>query len=400
MLLLPPSTDPSSLSRRTPALLLLLLSSLARETSAYSLLGCFTPQESRVSLGLPILTSNSSSSTALPPSVPRGPVSVQACEDRCSAAISPSDRNSTVFLMQLTQCFCYKFNSTQMAQDSAWSQVNPVECSQLCPSDNLPCGETVHARFSMYTVGLGSSIVFPAIDATSNSTKKTNTGPQVTSADIGTGNGQDVYKIVLISGIVLGCLAFLALLGVLTYFIRKSKSLKKLPQPPAAAAGGSTTDSEKLKVPLTTTAAAASSVELPHSTDPHRSSFLIPNVLPVTPNQIYSVITPYLPYKRDEIKLKADHVVCLRQVFEDQWALGSNVTTGETGVFPLTCLVPDEEWLKAGIVVPPRTASLSNSILTDLEKTDGSVLVPLAPPPTTTTKTPPLAHTQPPLSSL
>ena len=383
--MLPPTPD--SVPILTAALL-----GLVRTAQAYSLLGCYTP-DSQVSLGTPILSSSNTSS----PGNNRGTVSVQGCEDRCSSSTPPADRNSTVFLMQVTDCFCYKFNWTLRAQDSLWSQVNPVECSVKCPADGLPCGEAVHKRYSMYTVGVGSSIVFPAIDATQNSTKPESTtsaspkGPQVTNANIGTGNGQDVYKILAVSGIVLGCIAFLVLLGVFIYYIRKAKSLNKLPQPPVAASLTPNLDDPKNKLPL------------PLLESERRSSlFLIPSVLPVTPNQIYSVVTPYMPYKKDEVRLKADHVVCLRQAYEDQWALGSNVTTGESGVFPLACLVSDESWLKAGIQFPPRTASLKNPLLMeDLEK--GEAFVPLAPPPTTTilssslaSSEAPLIHEQPP----
>jgi hypothetical protein len=67
-----------------------------------------------------------------------------------------------------------------------------------------------------------------------------------------------------------------------------------------------------------------------------------------------------MPLKPDEMVLKVDHVVTVRDSYADQWAFGHNVTTGERGLFPLMCLISDEKWLKSGphevplrMVMPP-----------------------------------------------
>ena len=131
----------------------------------------------------------------------------------------------------------------------------------------------------------------------------------------------------MIAGIVVGIFGFFVLLGLVIYFVKKARAAKNLPQPEWSATGE----------PL---------------------GYLIPKLLPITPTGLYSVITPYSPSRSDELKLETDHVVAVRETFTDKWALGNNVTTGETGFFPLAVLVSDEKFIEQGVRIPNRYKSL------------------------------------------
>lgn len=73
---------------------------------------------------------------------------------------------------------------------------------------------------------------------------------------------------------------------------------------------------------------------------------------------IYSVVTGHDPQADDEVRLKQDDVVAVQKHYNDGWGIGMNVSSGEAGVFPLGCLVSEDEWAKKGFQVPSRTESL------------------------------------------
>lgn len=297
-----------------------LLVLLPLATHSYSLLGCFTPSDKDLTLPPPML------------SLSVGSLSVQTCAETCE-----SQTNASLVLMQAAVCTCYTPPGDSLS--GTWDRVNPVECSQLC-SNGLPCGETVHARYSVYQVDASTRNItlppLPSGNATTTGSANPSGNPTiVTNADIGSGNGTDVKKILLIAGICLGILAFLVILAIGLYLFRKAQRSRKLPGPEWMLAS---------------------------------SSYLIPGLLPATPNNIYSVITPFMPLKPDEMVLKTDHVVTVRDSYADQWAFGHNVTTGERGLFPLMCLISDEKWLKAGphdvperMATPPMVATTTFS---------------------------------------
>ncbi|KNC99803.1 uncharacterized protein SPPG_05181 [Spizellomyces punctatus DAOM BR117] len=46
----------------------------------------------------------------------------------------------------------------------------------------------------------------------------------------------------------------------------------------------------------------------------------------------------YIPRLSDEMKLSAGDFICVRKIYEDGWAEGQNITTGDEGFFPHQCL--------------------------------------------------------------
>ncbi|KAI9190361.1 hypothetical protein H9P43_001795 [Blastocladiella emersonii ATCC 22665] len=50
------------------------------------------------------------------------------------------------------------------------------------------------------------------------------------------------------------------------------------------------------------------------------------------------VAIPYVPELEDELALKRGDLVAVQQLFHDNWAVGENLTTGESGAFPIVCL--------------------------------------------------------------
>ncbi|KAJ3256342.1 hypothetical protein HK103_005597 [Boothiomyces macroporosus] len=64
------------------------------------------------------------------------------------------------------------------------------------------------------------------------------------------------------------------------------------------------------------------------------------------------IMTSYQPRRPDELMLSKDDVVAVK-TYKNGWATGVNVTTGETGSFPLVCFVSPEV-METAIVIPVR----------------------------------------------
>ncbi|KAJ3272117.1 hypothetical protein HK104_004549 [Borealophlyctis nickersoniae] len=129
----------------------------------------------------------------------------------------------------------------------------------------------------------------------------------------------------------------------------------------AGAAGGAVAAGSKLARSLSRgrkRAGSASAGGPGGSGSVSSDAYLLPGLLPRTPNMIYSVVTRHSPNRADEIPLHPDQVVAVRHHFADGWGVGTNVTTGATGAFPLGCLVSDDRWAKNGFTVPERTDSV------------------------------------------
>ncbi|KAJ3197551.1 hypothetical protein HDU67_003700 [Dinochytrium kinnereticum] len=54
-------------------------------------------------------------------------------------------------------------------------------------------------------------------------------------------------------------------------------------------------------------------------------------------------VRDFIGERRDEITLGAGDIVVVSVVFDDSWAYGANLRTGEYGVFPLFWIRPTEE---------------------------------------------------------
>lgn len=223
---------------------------------------------------------------------------VLECENLCLV------KNSSLLLIRNDACSCFSI------RDSSWSSVNRDECNLQCP-DGLPCGGT--ERYSVYEVDQKKNVNV--------------TNPQINTITVGSGDGTDVKNTVRIAVITVGVFVFICLMCLLIYCLRKKKQTK-IPQ------------------------IEENSIEADHS-----PKYLIKDLLPMAPTGLYSVITEYMAKKGDEISLQVDQVVAIKEAFSDKWARGTNVTTGEQGFFPLTCLVSDEKYLKKGVEIPARKRS-------------------------------------------
>ncbi|KAJ3341216.1 hypothetical protein HDU93_005407 [Gonapodya sp. JEL0774] len=54
--------------------------------------------------------------------------------------------------------------------------------------------------------------------------------------------------------------------------------------------------------------------------------------------KLMTVTTPFMPTEPDEILLEFGNTVSVNWNFDDGWAAGLNITTGQSGLFPLACL--------------------------------------------------------------
>ncbi|ORX98200.1 hypothetical protein K493DRAFT_300050 [Basidiobolus meristosporus CBS 931.73] len=72
------------------------------------------------------------------------------------------------------------------------------------------------------------------------------------------------------------------------------------------------------------------------------------------------VIHPFFARREDEIFLNRNDWVDVRVVFDDNWAIGKNLTTGNAGAFPLVCTALSKSRTPHGVTdgaIPPRTTS-------------------------------------------
>jgi hypothetical protein len=46
----------------------------------------------------------------------------------------------------------------------------------------------------------------------------------------------------------------------------------------------------------------------------------------------------------DEVRMDVGHLVEVHEIFDDGWALGTNLTTGQQGAFPMGCMVKVEDY--------------------------------------------------------
>ncbi|KAJ1339619.1 hypothetical protein BSLG_005741 [Batrachochytrium salamandrivorans] len=58
------------------------------------------------------------------------------------------------------------------------------------------------------------------------------------------------------------------------------------------------------------------------------TEYLIPKLLPRTPNQLYSVYAVYKARRQDELSLGLKQVVAIRNTYSDGWAMGTDLSTG------------------------------------------------------------------------
>ncbi|TPX63511.1 hypothetical protein SpCBS45565_g06563 [Spizellomyces sp. 'palustris'] len=296
---------------------------------------------------------------------------IQSCVDTCA------NQNITYALLSGQTCACLSSDAvirTLLA-------VNVAECNLKCDGE-LPCGNPVSGRYSVYNTGKGfgtgagtsTSAPLPSSSpAVGSSTPQpppqANGGTITTSGKVTAPSSRNVATIVASSisaAVVVACLV-----AFLCYRYRKRRSLHHLPRLEAGTtdgkAGGlirsaSKRSAKALKagvVPATTT------IETLQSGLNGAGIVVKGNglnaILPRTPNMIYSVITAHNPISSDEIELRTDDVVAVQRHFEDGWGVGTNVSTGQVGVFPLGCLVSEDAWVEKGFALPSRAASAGST---------------------------------------
>eukprot|EP00842_Homolaphlyctis_polyrhiza_P003994 jgi/Hompol1/4596/HPOL_001794-RA len=149
-------------------------------------------------------------------------------------------------------------------------------------------------------------------------------GGSTTNENLGPGNSINQKQIAIIVGCGAGALVLIAV-GI--FLIHRHRKLQAVPAIP-------TLDSDR------------------------SSEYLIPKLLPRTPNQLYSVYAPYNARRSDELSLFPNQVVVIRNTYADGWAMGTDLATGVAGVFPLVCLIPDRNRKSAPrrlLEIPERT---------------------------------------------
>ncbi|KAJ3045062.1 hypothetical protein HDV00_011787 [Rhizophlyctis rosea] len=297
-------------------------------------------------------------------SVSGTPIKAFDCVSACT------NNRASYVLIRGQECHCR--DASEFSDN--FVAVNPAECRIQC-ADGLPCGDTVSPRASVYNI-TGTALASPSPFPTSSSTSTTltstsqsatasaaasssasstpHTGGSTTSVgSVGGTTTSSVNRSALIGGLVGGLVALSLAAFLILNRWRKSRRLRATPHLEAMSskaflggAGGS---------------AAAAQLLAGDPQDP----YLLPNVLPRTPNMIYSVVTPHAPPSsaKDEIPLLPEEVVAVRGYFKDGWAVGTNVNTGATGAFPLGCLVGDEKFRKksGAFTAPQRVDSVEGA---------------------------------------
>jgi len=275
-------------------------------TSAYSYEGCYSQLS-----GYPT-TSASLSGKEL---------TVSSCITTCHQ----QRKSSTWALLQLNplnsqfECRC---SSTL----SDYVSVNPADCSQTL-SDGNPGGWIW--RLSIYKILLDSSST--SSSSTSNSSSSTSSSSSsssspskpsgVTSISSHSLSSMDISQILFI---VIGTFVASILIGSVLYWLFKRNRQSKLPAKPSLEYIPSMTSFNNKKTSKSTL---------------KREDDLIPGLLRSTSSMVYSVYQEYLANKSDELSIHPSDILIVKHSFMDEWALGFNFTTNESGIFPLICLI-------------------------------------------------------------
>ena len=213
------------------------------------------------------------------------PLQVTLCVEGCSK------QNASFALLAPAGCAC-------LATTPLPTRVNDAECNQFC-SDGYGCGGPPN-RVSIY--GIQPDAAIPPFSSPSPSPTSS-----VTTENIGKGSSIDQWKIAAIAGGVLGGLIVLGIAFLVYKRWKKNKDVSTLP---------------RLHSKSKTT------------------GYLLPN-LPKTADMIYSVQKTYRAQRQDELTVMINHVVAVRSTFADEWALATNITAGDSGLIPLSCLVSE-----------------------------------------------------------
>ncbi|KAJ3034495.1 hypothetical protein HK097_004494, partial [Rhizophlyctis rosea] len=339
----------------TPLALILLFTLLPTIKAQWSLSGCY---------GAIFGTGNDWGELV---SIPTTPLRAQDCVSACT------NRNAGFAIIKNTDCHC----RPAAGFDLNYIYVNPAECRIQC-SDGFPCGDSLTPRASVYNI-TGTALQSPSplvssatssassistttrtstvgvSSASTPSVPQTNSSQPTTTTSEGsvdTSTNSNTNRAAIIGGTI-GALVALFLLSFLLFNKwRKNRRLQTIPHLDAIAsktflAGGA--------------GAAGAALTSPSFANDPTDPYLLPGILPRTPNMIYSVVTPHTPLQKDEVPLQTDEVVAVRGYFKDGWGVGTNVNTGSTGAFPLGCLVSDEKWAKRGFVAPQRVDSVEGA---------------------------------------
>lgn len=247
-----------------------------------------------------------------------------ACATTCdskfnSTLITPAKSLYLIAITGGSECFC--LNRTTDFLNHFYVE-DVAQCPNRC-SDGLSCGGQINARFSIYALIKKSDI---KIEQSPTVKKNPPAIPSPVVKNVADGavdftKGQEALWF-LIGGATIAVAVLSALLYV---FLKRRGAQNKLQTLPRLQPRGQTP----------TSARSHSSLIL-GSVD---EIYLLPNTLPATPNLIYNVVSRYISRNGDEINLNQDDVVAIKQSFKDRWALGTNISTGISGFFPMDCLV-------------------------------------------------------------
>lgn len=158
-----------------------------------------------------------------------------------------------------------------------------------------------------------------------------------------------------IVGIVLGCLAFLGMVGGVAYFFyyKKRQRINIIKQ--------QFNDSSSVFGYDSLLAASSQRILLPNQQQAfvNQDSTKLPplTIQPQPIEEFYEVKHPYPPQMGDELGLHIGDIVCVAMKFDDGWALGFNVTTGLKGVFPIVCVAPVPEELLEQLLLQQNESS-------------------------------------------
>ncbi|KAI8918178.1 hypothetical protein DFJ77DRAFT_454667 [Powellomyces hirtus] len=304
---------------------------------------------------------------------------ISTCTARCAL-----DNAAPYALLAFPLCHCLAPTAIPITRQ------NPVECALTCDG-GLPCGSTVPNRYSLYLTGLSQvpplpqpsasvppppptpagAIVYVTTTVTALPTPPASGAPRAAAGQINrTPSTKNIETTVAIS--ISALVLFLALLAGLIYKLRQRRSLQHLPHLDHASLPSHKLQTLASQTLASQTPTKPASVSAPVSALP-AAALLATTTIPVlshqggpttaipkTPNMIYSVTSNYSARAgSDEIDLHVDNVVALRKTFQDGWATGMNISTGQLGTFPLACLVSDDNWVKKPWGLPDRDDSLT-----------------------------------------
>lgn len=147
-----------------------------------------------------------------------------------------------------------------------------------------------------------------------------------------------------IAGIVIATIVCILLLATAIYYYRRLRALKRIYQSSNDRSETACSGDKSITGP-----ALLEESDYYHASPAALRDTDSVGLISKMNNEFHTAVHQYCPSQPDELNLEKGDIIVSTVSFDDGWAVGVNITTGEKGAFPLVCVTPASpealEWL-------------------------------------------------------